>query len=108
MFKGGLMKYFFALLIMIILLTASPILAGEKEYDDCILKYVKGAKVNEATRLVKKACKENYKNYVFVSDKRKEYNKCLLEHLMGIESSEAVMEIKKACDNKHLQFIVVD
>ena len=76
-------------------------IAGQAEYDDCILKHLKGAKVDMATQLVKQACKENYKNPSFTSDEQRAYNNCLLEHLVEIESIQAVINIKASCKSKH-------
>jgi len=79
--------------LSIMLVTAMlPVFAGQAEYDDCILKYLKGAKLDVAANLIKQACEENYRNPSFTSDKRRAYNKCLLEH---------PMEIRSACNRKH-------
>ncbi len=98
------MKYFFMLIFFVVSLTAIPILAGQEEYDDCILEHLKNAKVDFATQLIKSACRENYKDFMSLSNKRQEYNECLLESLPGIESLDAVDEIKEACVRKHLNF----
>jgi hypothetical protein len=86
----------------VLLLTISmPGFGGQAEYDDCILKYLKGAKLDVAAHLIRQACEENYRNPGFISDKRRAYNVCLLEHLSGVESLQATMEIKSACNRKY-------
>ena len=91
-------------IFFLFLLTASTsTIAGQAEYDDCILEYLKGAKLDVATHLIKQACDENYKNTSFTSAEQKAYNNCLLEHLPGVESLQAVMNIKSACSNKFKQ-----
>ena len=82
-------------------LLSSAAYAGQSEYDDCLLKYLKGAKLDIATHEIKQACEENYRNPSFTSEKKRAYNDCLLEHLVGVESLQAVMEIKSACDSRH-------
>lgn len=86
-------------MIVFIIFSASAI-AGQEEYDECILKYLKGAKIDVATHLITQACKENYKSPSFTSDKKKATNKCILENLVGIESIPAAMEIKEVCNRK--------
>ena len=75
-------------------------IAGQAEYDNCILEHLKDAKLDDATRLIKQACDENYKDTSFTSDKQRSYNNCLLEHLVGVESIRAIIEIKTACSRK--------
>lgn len=82
--------------ILIVLLPVS-VMAGQAEYDECILKHLKDAKIDVAAHLIMKACKENYKNPTFTSNKKKIMNECLLENLVGVESLPAVMEIKDVC-----------
>ena len=96
------MKYIFVLIIFTISLTASTIFAGQDEYDDCLLKHLINAKVDVATQIMKRACKENFKDVTIYSDKRKEYNECLLKYLSGVESGDAVIEIQEVCKRKHL------
>ena len=84
-------------LASILFLVSLPVMAGQNEYDDCILKYLKGAKIDVVSQMVMQACKENYKSPAFTNDKKKKYNECLLEHLTGIESVPAAMEIKDVC-----------
>ena len=74
-------------------------LAGDVEFNDCILTHMKGAKVDEATFLIEQACHENYREVRFVSEKRRAFNKCLLEHLIGVESVQAVSDINAACED---------
>ena len=95
------MKHIYTAIIIFGLAVSNSILADQEEYDDCILKYLKGAKLDVATHLIKQACNENYKNPSFTSKKRHAYNNCLLEHLSGIESIQAVMDIKSACGSKY-------
>jgi hypothetical protein len=85
----------------LVLAVTTSIHAGQAEYDDCILKHLKGAKFDVAASLIKQACEENYRNPSFTSDKRRAYNSCLLEYLSGVESLQATMEIKSACNRKH-------
>ena len=77
------------------------VIAGDLEFNDCILKHMKGAKVDEATYLIEKACHENYREVRFVPEKRRAFNECLLEHLIGVESIQAVSDINAACENKY-------
>lgn len=74
--------------------------AGQAEYDECILKYLQGAKNDVAVHLIIQACKENYKSQSFTSDNKKAVNQCYLDNLVGVESLPAVMEIKEACSRK--------
>ena len=78
-----------------------PAIAGQAEYDDCILQHLKDAKLDDATSLIKRACEENYKDTSFTSDKQRSYNDCILEHLVGVESIRAIIEIKTACSRKN-------
>ncbi len=87
--------------VFMVLSWIHPAIAGQTEYDECILKYLKNAKLDVATHLIKSACNENYKSPNFTAEKRRPYNHCLLEHLTGVESIQAVMEIKAACGSKH-------
>jgi hypothetical protein len=89
-------------MIFAILFTVNPIYAGQNEYDDCLLKHLINAKVDVATQIMIGACKENYKEFTIISEKRKKYNECLLEYLPGMESSDAVIEIQNVCARKHL------
>lgn len=93
------MKHLSVLTVMYF--SAMSAFAGQAEYDDCILKHLKGAKLDIAVHTIKQACEENYKNPSFTSDKRRAYNECLLEHLLEVESLQATMEIKAACDSKY-------
>ena len=96
------MKYIIVLIIFTFSLTASPIFAGQEEYDDCLLEHLKNAKLDSTTQLIKGACKEIYKDPGTLSDRRHAYNECLLEYLPGIESADAVLEIRNVCKRKHL------
>ena len=95
------MKHLFVIIIFAISFTANPIHAGQDEYDDCLLKHLINAKVDSATQIMKKACKENY-DYIVLPENRRKVNECLLEYLPGVESGEAVIEIQKVCERKHL------
>ena len=91
------MKKFFALVLMTYSLSA---IAGQNEYDECILKHLKGAKIDVVSHLVMQACRDNYKSPSFTNEKKKAFNECLLEHLPGVESVPAAMEIKDVCNRK--------
>lgn len=80
---------------------SKPAIAGQAEYDDCILEHLKNAKLDVATHLIKQACEENYKSPSFTSEKRRTYNQCILDHLKGVESIQAVMDMKAACARKY-------
>ena len=85
---------------ILIAVLSTTIHADQEAYDDCILKHLKNAKLDFATRLIRQACEENYRTPSFTSKKRRVYNDCILEHLPGVESIHAVMEIKGACYRK--------
>ena len=95
------MKYLRATLVIYFLTISISTFAGQAEYDDCILEHLKGAKLDIATDIINQACKENYKNPSFTSEKRRKYNHCLLENLVGVESFQAVIGIKEACGRKY-------
>jgi hypothetical protein len=96
------MRHLFVIIIFAISFTANPIYAGQDEYDDCLLRHLINAKVDLATQIMKRACKENFKDVRILSEERKEYNECLLEYLPGVESGDAVIEIQEVCERKHL------
>jgi hypothetical protein len=75
---------------------------GQDEYNDCVLEHLKGAKLDAATAMIRKACRENYQGPIYPSDKVRQYNECLLEYLVGVESFQAAMEIHNACSGKYL------
>lgn len=79
----------------------APTIAGQAEYDDCVLAHLKGTKLDLVAHLIKQACKNNYKNHGLTSKREIDYNNCLLKHLVGIESIQAAMEVKSACGRKH-------
>lgn len=95
------MKHPRTIIIIFFLAISASGFAGQMEYDDCILKYLKNAKLDIATHIIKQACEENEKNPSFTSDKRRAYNNCLLEHLVGVESLQATMDITAACGSKY-------
>lgn len=95
------MKYFHIIAVILLLATSASAMAGQAEYDDCILEHLKNAKLDVVTHIIKQACEENYMKKTFTSDKRRAYNKCLLEHLEGVESFQAVMDIRAACGNRY-------
>ena len=95
------MKQVYTVTAICCLLLSSPVFSGQAEYDDCILKYLKNAKLDSATHLIKQACEDNYKNPNFTSNKKRKFNNCLLENLPGIESQQAVIDINAACGNKY-------
>ena len=86
--------------MIVFVLFSTSVSAGQEEYDECILKYLKGAQIDVATHMIMQACRENYKSPAFTSERKKAFNECLLENLVGIESVPAAMEIKAACDRK--------
>lgn len=94
------MKHLLIAVGLLGLALTTPTIAGQAEYDDCILEYLKNAKLDLATHLIKQACEENYKKSSFTSGNKRAYNNCLLEHLVGVESIQAVMAIKSACGKK--------
>ena len=96
------MRHLVVIIIFAISFTANPIHAGQNEYNDCLLKHLINAKVDLATQIMKRACRENFKDFNIVLERRKEYNECLLEYLPGVESSDAVIEIQEVCKRKHL------
>jgi hypothetical protein len=96
------MRHLVALMIFTIVFTVNPLYAGQNEYDDCLLKHLKNARIDLATQLIEEACDENYRGISIISEDRKKYNECLLEYLPGIESRDAVIEIQKVCRRKHL------
>jgi len=95
------MQYLKFLFFIFFFLGSALVGAEQKDYDDCILKHLKGAKLDIATDTIRRACYENYKKTSFISEKNRAYNNCLLEHLPGVESLQAVMEIKSACERKY-------
>lgn len=96
------MKYIATMTFVFSLFIANPIFAGQDEYDDCLLKHLINAKVDSSTQIMKNACRELFKDYTIVLEKRKEYNECLLKYLPGVESDDAVTEIQEVCNRKYL------
>ena len=95
------MKHILITMALFSLVLQTPAMADQEQYDDCILGHLKGAKLDLATHLIRRACEENYKRPNFTSKKRIAYNECLLEHLVGVEGIQAAMEIKAACGRKY-------
>jgi len=95
------MRYLHIVFVVLGLTISTLSYAGQTEYDNCILKHLKNAKLDVATHFIKMACEENFKNPSFISSKRRAYNRCLLENLIGVESLPAVMEISRVCSSKH-------
>jgi hypothetical protein len=95
------MKHLLITIAIFSLVLSTPVMADQEQYDDCILGHLKGAKLDLATHLIRRACEENYKTSNFTSKKRIAYNNCLLEFLVEVESIQATMEIKAACGRKH-------
>jgi len=95
------MRYSYSIFVLLGLTISTFSFAGQTEYNDCILKHLKGAKLDVATNYIRMACEENSKKASFISKNRRAYNSCLLEHLAGVESLHAVMEISNACASKH-------
>ena len=96
------MKHFIITIVIFCMAASMTTIAGQAEYDDCMLEHLKNAKLDVTTRLIKQACKENHKGPSFTSDKQLAYNNCLMEHLVGVESIQAVMDIKAVCDRKYI------
>ena len=95
------MKQLLIITTLFSLVLSSQTVADQEQYDDCILGHLKGAKLDIATHLIRRACEENYKTSNFTSKKRIAYNNCLLEFLVGVESIQATIEIKAACNRKY-------
>ena len=94
--------------VFLILLTAlclSGVAHADAErdaaYNNCILTYLKDAKLDCASRQIRKACSENAKTFLLGEDKRL-YNNCILEHLVGVESKESVALITGTCRDMYL------
>lgn len=92
------MKYLY--ITALFYLFAVSVNADQEQYDECILKYLKGAKIDVVTHLVMQACQENYMSPAFTSERKKAYNQCILENLAGVESVPAAMEIRAVCERK--------
>lgn len=87
--------------IMLYLCFSSTILiAGTKEYNECLLKHLKNTKVDIAAHFIKEACEGNYLNPSFTFKKNKEYNECILKNLPGVRSFRAAIEIRNVCAEK--------
>jgi len=95
------MKHSLIIIAVFLFAISTPTVAGQLEYDNCILKSLKGAKLDLSTQLIKQACKESHKNPNATSAKKSAYNKCILKHLIGVESFQAVMEIRSSCSSKY-------
>ena len=95
------MKYLRITMIIFFLATPASTIAGQAQYDDCILDHLRNSKLDVVTHLIKQACQENYKDPGFTSDKKRAYNNCLLGHLVGVESIQAAMDLRAACDSKY-------
>lgn len=89
------------LILFFVFSLAIPSAARQADVDDCVLRHMRGAKLDFAAQLIKRACKENNGNR-FTSDKQYAYNRCLLEHLVGVESLQAALDIRVACKRKHV------
>jgi hypothetical protein len=96
------MRHLVVIIIFAISFTVNPIHAGQNEYNDCLLSHLVNAKVDLAAQIMKRACRENFRDFTIALEKRKEYNECLLKYLPGVESGDAVIEIQKVCERKHL------
>ena len=72
------MRHLVAIIIIAVSFAANPIHAGQNEYDDCLLRHLINAKTDSASQLMKRACRENYKDFTIALERRKEYNECLL------------------------------
>ncbi len=93
------MKYLFLVLIFSGLFLVTFVSAGEQENDLCLLKHLKGTKIDTVTHLIKQACFELHEKKGRAQRHNIEYNNCLLENLPGVESTQAVIEINSACSD---------
>ncbi len=90
------------LLVLISTLAISlPALADRSGYHDCLLHHLQGAKLDNVTTLIKKACEENHLGSTRFAREDRAYNECLLQYLEGVESPAAVVEIQVTCREKH-------
>lgn len=97
------MRYLPESLLLLCLGLQGSAFGGQDEYNDCVLEHLKGARLDAATALIRKACRENHQGPIYPSGKVRQYNECLLEHLVEVESFQAVMEIHSACSGKYLR-----
>ncbi len=93
------MKYLLLVLISSSLFLVTSVSASEQENDLCLLKHLKGTKLDMVTHLIKQACFELHEKKGVSQRRNVEYNNCLLENLPGVESAQAVIEINSACSD---------
>ena len=93
----------FLILLTALFLSGVAHADAEKDaaYNDCILTYLKDAKLDLATRQIRRACDENSRTFL-LGDKKRLYNGCILEHLVGVESKESVALITGTCRDMYL------
>jgi hypothetical protein len=72
------MRHLVVIIIFAISFTVNPIHAGQNEYNDCLLSHLVNAKVDLAAQIMKRACRENFRDFTIALEKRKEYNECML------------------------------
>lgn len=73
------------------------------EYDDCLLQYLKNARVDVAAQMITRACYQNFVDDNFTSRRERKRNDCLLDNLPGIESIDAIARVTEVCDRKSKQ-----
>jgi hypothetical protein len=93
------------ILLILILFVPSSAEAQRRnpEIDDCLLTYLKAARLDNVSILIRSTCKANYRKPNFLSKSEKAYNFCLLENLQGVESAFAADTIIRTCNRKHLR-----
>jgi hypothetical protein len=94
------------LMILIILSTPSaPVEAQRRNeaIDDCLLTYLKAAKLDRVSILIRTTCQATYEKPNFLRKSEVKYNYCLLENLQGVESGFAADTIIRTCNRKHLK-----
>ena len=99
--KGNAMPI---ILLVVILVFSYPAEAqlGRQEIDDCLLTYLKAARLDQVSILIRSTCQATYRKPNFLRKEERENNLCLLENLQGVESSFAADTIIRACNRRHL------
>ncbi|MEZ5559518.1 MAG: VF_A0006 family four-cysteine protein [Pseudomonadales bacterium] len=93
---------------LVLLAVAAQCVALEREkdrqaaYDECLLEYLKGTRLDVASHLITTACRELHLDTSPSVTDRGAYNICILEHVPGTESAVAVLELREACRRRHL------
>lgn len=93
------------ILFVLILMLTSPAEAQRRnaEIDDCLLTYLKAARLDQVSILIRSTCLATYKQPNFLRKSERKYNTCLLENLQGVESGFAADTIIRACNRRHLK-----